>query len=299
MRAPGAKTRGPRTPRGVAHAWGRARAAARSGCRYRSAPLTWAKSFPLRLARSVKRDAVFLPDAARIAAGGEAIDLRGSRPAIAHALAGQRVEGIDVDAFSLEQLALHARSERVLTHTAARWHHAVARHHERHDVLGAVAGHGADGFGAAGLLREPCVGPHFAARNAGQRAHDRRLQVGRIVDVDVRLAHALAAQRRGDFALQRFRNGRPLQVAAIAFRIARVQVVGRSRGDHADAVLGERDPHVADAIVVVVAQRVLARARRRDGQRLDRAGQAIDVVQRLIAALARLQMRLDFAAFVG
>ena len=115
----------------------------------------------------------------------------------------------------------------------------------------------------------------------------------------MRLAHALAAQRRGDFALQRFRNGRPLQVAAIAFRVARMQVVGRSRGDHADAVLGERDPHVADAIVIVVAQRVLARARRRDGQRLDRAGQAIDVMQRLIAALARLQMRLDFAAFVG
>src|SRR5438046_6379753 len=37
----------------------------------------------------LKRDAVFLPDASRIAAGGEAIDLRGARADVAHALAGQ------------------------------------------------------------------------------------------------------------------------------------------------------------------------------------------------------------------
>src|SRR5207244_6760334 len=169
---------------------------------YWSASQAWPESFLLRLSRSMKRDAVFLPDAPGIAAGGEAINLGGARADVADAPAGEGVERIDVDAFARQEIAFHLGAVRVLANAAARRNDAMARHDERHDVLGAVAGHGADGARVAGLLRHPGLGPHLADRDAAQRALHSDLEVGCIADVDVRPARAGAGQRADHFALQ-------------------------------------------------------------------------------------------------
>src|SRR5438067_263667 len=188
----------------VSRAPGRARAAGRLRRRYYwSASQAWTESFLLRLSRSVKRDAVFLPDAPGIAAGGEAINLGSARADVAHALAGEGVERIDVDAFARQEIAFHLRAVRVLADAAARRNDAMARHDERHDVLGAIAGYGANGARVAGLLRHPGVGPYFADRNAAQRMLHGDLEVRRVADIDVRFADAASGQRGDHVALQR------------------------------------------------------------------------------------------------
>src|SRR5207247_8885386 len=71
------------------------------------APFEWSKSFPLRLLRPVKRDAVFLPGAPRVAAGGEAEDFGGAGSDEADALVCQVVVSIDDGSFLASAWDVH------------------------------------------------------------------------------------------------------------------------------------------------------------------------------------------------
>src|SRR5205085_5981743 len=117
----------------------------------------WTKSFLNRLRGSVKRDAIFLADAFRVFARREADDIRRLRSDVAHAVARERVERVDVDPFAPQQIAFGRTAERVVADAAGRRHDAVTRHDVRHDVARAEIRDGADGARTSDLCGEPCV----------------------------------------------------------------------------------------------------------------------------------------------
>src|SRR5438309_392345 len=119
------------------------------------ATLAWPEAFLNRLRGAVKRDAVLLADAPGVLAGREADDVCGVRSDVTHAVSRQRVERIDIDAFALQQIALDAAAEGVVSDAAAQRHHAVTRHDERHDIACHEVGDGTHSARTADLLGEP------------------------------------------------------------------------------------------------------------------------------------------------
>src|SRR5436190_6117961 len=260
----------------------------------------WTESFVFRLAALVKRDAVLLPDAARIAAGREAENLRGLRADVADALARQSFEPFDIDTLALQQIALHPAAVGVLAHAARGGNNAVTGDDERHAVSRDDIRDCAHRARISDLLGDPGVAAHFTLRNPAHRLHHAALEIGSVAEVDRRLLHSFALQRSDHLLAQRLRNPGLFQCATVTLRVPRAQIVGRAGADHADRPIRERDPDVLHFVEEVrAAQRLANRTRRRDRQRLDGIGELLDIIGRLLAALADSQMLFDFAMFFG
>ena len=114
----------------------------------------------------------------------------------------------------------------------------------------------------------------------------------------MRLVDAAAAQRRFDLTSQGLRKGRTLQTASVAARVLPAELIEGARADHSDGPTGKRNPHIIDLIEEVGLHHFPKRVRRTDTQGLHCPSQLLHIVDRLIAARARMKVILHRAMFL-
>src|SRR5438270_136407 len=156
---------------------------------FRLATTTRPESFLRRLVRFVKRDAVVLPNPARVSARRKTEDLRCARADVANAFARELLEPVDVHAFATKQIAFHFAAVRVVADSTAGGHHAMARHDERQAVSRDDVRHRPYRPWLADLLGEPGVAPYFAFWDLAHHLQHVAFELGRVAQVDRRFLH--------------------------------------------------------------------------------------------------------------
>src|SRR5205807_183590 len=137
-----------------------------------------------RLGSRVEMSPVLGGNPARIAAGGETVDLGRVRAKIPHTLPAQLQELPWIHALRFQHPALvRGAAQSVLTDDSVASNHAVAGNEQRNRIVRQSSAHSPHRLRPADLLGDPGIGRYLAPRDLQCLAQDRLLELGESAQV--------------------------------------------------------------------------------------------------------------------